>query len=150
MRRFALTAPHGPELADFVGRWRVSRTITDHHARTPALFTGEALFTPDTGGLAYVETGELTLPGHAPLYAERRYHWRHSDTGFDIHFDDGRFFHSFTPDAPTASHWCDPDSYDVAYDFSAWPEWTSTWTVTGPRKAYDMVTTYRPIAPEPR
>lgn len=145
-----MTTTHRVTLQDFTGRWQVAREITDHRSGAPAHFSGIAAFTPDDAGLAYLETGQLRLPGQPPFHAERRYHWRASPDGFDIYFDDGRFFHSVAPDSPEAQHWCDPDTYAVTYDFDAWPIWTSRWTVSGPRKAYDMVTTYTRLDPTRR
>jgi len=136
-----------PRLQDFAGQWRMSRVITDHRARTTGQFDGMAAFTPDDGGLAYLEVGTLCLPGQPPFHAERRYLWRQRESAIDVHFDDGRFFHSVDPAHPTACHWCDPDTYDVIYSFASWPEWSSTWDVAGPRKAYKMVTSYSPTDP---
>ena len=42
---------------------------------------------------------------------------------------------------------CIRDSlYRVRYDFSDWPDWRTIWHVTGPRKAYEMVSHYAPDA----
>lgn len=131
-----------PNLEDFRGRWRIDRVITDQKAQTTAHFEGVATFTADDDGLAYVETGQLRLAGQPPLHAERRYLWRQDQSRLHVHFDDGRFFHSIDPATSVATHWCDPDTYDVRYSFAAWPHWTSVWTVSGPRKAYEMVTHY--------
>ena len=76
------------------------------------------------------------------MQAERRDLWRQDGSRIVVDFADGRPFHDFRPDSPEASHRCDPDSYAVRYDFRAWPIWCSTWRVTGPRKDYDMVSTY--------
>lgn len=134
-----------PRLADFAGHWVLSRRIKDHRAGSDGQFEGIAVFTRDARGLAYHETGLLTLPGHAPFTAERRYHWREEDGQLIIDFADGRFFHSFGGAAQCATHWCDPDTYHVTYDFSAWPVWQSAWDVSGPRKAYEMINRYQPI-----
>ena len=40
--------------------------------------------------------------------------------------------------SPRTVHLCAPDRYEVAYDFTAWPHWSATWTVEGPRKDYVM------------
>lgn len=86
----------------------------------------------------------MLLPNQHQLKAERRYLWHPVGAGFDIYFDDKRFFHRFDLDvSATAAHWCDPDTYDVAYDLAGWPEWRSTWRVAGPRKDYMMTSTYR-------
>ncbi|WP_439523492.1 DUF6314 family protein [Marivita sp.] len=129
-------------LQDFEGRWCLERTITDHRARATGRFEGTATFTPDEIGLAYLETGHLILNGQPPFQAQRRYHWRADPHGIVVDFDDGRFFHHFDPAMPQATHWCDPDTYKVTYCFDTWPDWTSTWDVAGPRKAYQMINRY--------
>lgn len=134
-----------PRLADFEGAWTLTRTIRDDLAGSTARFDGRAIFAPDANGLAYTETGTLTMDGQPPMQAERRYHWREDGTQIAIDFDDGRFFHSFAPDVPEATHWCDPDTYKVAYDFSEWPRWRATWNVSGPRKFYQMVSFYESL-----
>jgi hypothetical protein len=136
LRRFALT------LTDFAGHWRLSRSIDDHRSGTTGVFEGTADFAPSDNGLTYVEIGLLHLTGQQPLRAERRYLWTETEDGITITFADGRPFHSFRPGAPEATHWCDLDTYDVIYDFAQWPIWRSTWTVSGPRKAYKMISTY--------
>ncbi|HKK98593.1 MAG TPA: DUF6314 family protein [Marivita sp.] len=134
MRRFALT--------DFVGTWSVARTIADHLGGPDGQFIGTARFEPSGDGVSYHETGSLTLGEHPAFHAERRYYWRQVGELISVFFEDGRPFHSFDPAHPTSSHWCDPDTYRVTYDLADWPVWRSTWDVSGPRKAYKMVTTY--------
>lgn len=129
------------ELADFIGLWRLERRIHDHLGPTGHL-TGTATFTPETKGLRLTEQGQLTL-GESSFAAERHYLWHADHSAIEVSFDDGRFFHRFAPQGvPTATHWCDPDQYDVTYDFSRWPEWSSTWRVKGPRKDYEMHSNY--------
>ena len=53
-------------------------------------------------------------------------------------------FHRVPPLGGDSGHWCDPDQYDGSYDFSAWPAFTVTWSVRGPRKAYLMSSRYDP------
>lgn len=129
-------------LNDFVGVWTMDRRITDTRGGPNGLFYGIATFNPKGAGLAYVETGTLLLEGQAAFKAERRYQWSFTDDKISINFQDGRAFHSFDPAAPAASHWCDPDTYHVKYNFDAWPVWQSTWSVSGPQKAYQMITQY--------
>ena len=131
-----------PALQDFLGFWRLERVIVP--AQGPAArFTGQARFTPEGAALRYHEEGELTLPGAAPMRAERRYLWRAEGEEIAVFFDDGRPFHRFSPAAPAAHHWCDPDDYRVRYDFAAWPLWHAEWRVQGPRKDYTMRSEYR-------
>ena len=135
-----------PALMDFAGDWRMSRLIEDRLAGETGRFAGRAVFTPDGDGLACHETGVLSLPGRAPMQAERRYLYvPHLSGGITVCFADGRPFHRIAPDSATPSdrHDCAPDLYRVRYDFTAWPAWTADWHVTGPRKDYDMRSTYR-------
>ncbi len=133
-------------LQDFAGSWALARVIEDYRSGVQGELTGRVEFTPDAEGLIYLETGTLQMAGQAPLQAERRYLWRATETGITILFDDGRFFHTLPLTGGSAGHWCDPDQYDVVYDFSTWPDWTSRWRVTGPRKDYLMTSVYRRTA----
>jgi Family of unknown function (DUF6314) len=129
-------------LADFTGRWRITRQIDDHHAGVAGQFAGWAEFVAGGDGLVLTETGRLCYGGAAPMRAERRYIWRADGPGVAVFFADGRPFHWFSTAAPEAHHDCPPDTYDVAYDFGAWPCWKSRWAVTGPRKDYVMQSRY--------
>ena len=132
-------------LADFAGDWRIARVIEDRLAGRAGRLDGAARFVPDDGGLVCDERGTLRFAGAPPLQAERRYLWRASGGRIAVLFADGRPFHDFAPaDTATATHDCPPDAYAVRYDFTAWPDWTATWDVTGPRKDYRMTTRYRP------
>ncbi|MEM9845409.1 MAG: DUF6314 family protein [Pseudomonadota bacterium] len=129
-------------LWDFEGTWQLDRTIL-HRAGPRAQLTGQAVLTRAGQGLDYYESGVLSLDGQAPVRAERRYLWRPGDAGdVEILFEDGRAFHTIVRDAPRATHECAPDTYEVEYDFSDWPDWQSHWEVTGPWKAYSMASRY--------
>lgn len=131
-------------LNDFKGLWHVSRRIEDIKSGGQGRFEGAARFEPDQNGLRYAEEGQLQLDGQPSLTASRVYFWRPVADGISVYFEDGRPFHRFSLSvSPEASHWCDPDTYKVAYSFSAWPEWTAVWAVTGPRKDYVMASHYR-------
>ncbi|WP_297774702.1 DUF6314 family protein [uncultured Roseovarius sp.] len=127
-------------LQDFEGAWAFTREVVEADGRR-ATVTGRAVWRCDGAGLAYTETGEMRIAGHAPMQVERRYSW---DSDLAVSFEDGRFFHHVPPEGGETAHWCDPDQYDGAYDFGNWPEFTVTWRVRGPRKDYRMVTRYRP------
>lgn len=131
-----------PRLGDFAGDWDVRRIITDHRGGPNGRFAGSARFSAHPDGLTYSEIGELLLGDHPPFKAERQYLWRADGDRITVEFQDGRPFHSFDPSAPNADHWCDPDTYRVTYEFSDWPNWRSVWDVTGPKKAYEMITEY--------
>jgi hypothetical protein len=134
-------------LADFKGHWRLTRQIFDDARRETGQFQGGAVFQPDGAGLHYEETGTLHLKGQPPMTATQRYLWRSgsdggggSSGGIDVFFADGRAFHSIdlSDVRPDAHHHCAPDDYRVQYDFSQWPNWSSQWHVSGPRKAYEV------------
>ncbi|EAQ01591.1 hypothetical protein OB2597_04103 [Pseudooceanicola batsensis HTCC2597] len=132
-------------LSDFEGRWRMSRTVRNTIG-PDATFEGLSVFAPDPGGLILTETGEMRIEGQGPMRASRRYLWRETATGLEVFFEDGRFFHRVAGgDAPGTRHHCAPDIYEVAYDFSQWPLWSTAWRVTGPRKDYGMVARYAPV-----
>ena len=76
------------KLADFEGQYELVRQIT-HATAAPASFAGTAEWSCDGDGLQYVESGLLTIEGHAPMASERRYFWA---PDLRVYFDDGRFF----------------------------------------------------------
>lgn len=132
-----------PRSKDFLGHWRVERSIADALSQQSAQFTGTAEISDRGADWLYAETGQLQILHTKPMLAERRYLWCADEMGFDIFFEDGRFFHRLNLQATTqAAHWCDPDQYDVSYDFTPWPSWQSAWSVVGPKKNYVMKTTY--------
>ena len=149
MRRFAQAEPR--RLADFAGDWTLTRTISQGDG-TQAHFEGRARWHWQDHGpepelapeLAYFETGLLSLPGQPPMQAERRYIWRDGPT---VWFDDERFFHAVPPLGGEAHHHCDPDDYRVSYDFSLWPDFSTVWTVRGPRKDYRMHSHFTRLKP---
>ncbi len=129
----------------FLGTWIIERVIHDNLSGTDSLFSGTASITRNFEGSAlqgawlYHEEGRMRIPGLPPMTAERRYLWQPQEGGFACYFEDARPFHRMSVGALTQSdHWCDPDQYDVSYEFGNWPAWASVWTVKGPRKDYDM------------
>lgn len=128
----------------FEGDWRLTKRIADARTGT-GVFEGRATFTRQGDALTYLELGVLTPPGtDVGLEAERRYSWREENGWIAISFEDGRAFHAFPQGVvdPEATHLCDPDRYEVEYDFAGWPDWQVVWTVTGPRKDYRMTARY--------
>ena len=107
-------------------------------------FEGQAAILKGEDGYVYEETGTLHPPSGPPLVASRRYLWLADGQDIRVSFEDGRPFHRLSLEVSRAEdrHDCAPDLYLVRYDFDQWPEWTSRWTVTGPRKNYLMTTRY--------
>lgn len=138
------------DLAAFAGRWSLIRRIRDLSGGPDGAMEGEATFAPDGAGLIYRETGLLRLAKMEPIRAERSYLWRQGQPGMvEVLFTDGQPFHMFRIDMPRAEHFCDPDTYRVAYDFNRWPVWRAVWRVTGPKKNYEMTTDFAPLALKP-
>lgn len=128
---------------DFLGRWRLTRVIEDALTGTQSRLNGHATIERHETHWIYQERGVLVLPGGQEMQAERVYFWHVNGARIEVTFDDGRAFHGFSLNGQhQAEHWCDPDQYDVVYDFEAWPKWRSTWSVSGPRKSYCMVSDY--------
>ena len=129
--------------ADFAGDWLFNRRIEDRFGGQEGIVTGTANFVRQDDKLLYRETGRMQIGAGPVLTAERSYLWRFGDV-VEVLFDDGRAFHSFVPQGQGqgTDHPCGPDYYKVAYDFTAWPNWSSTYVVSGPRKDYTSQTTY--------
>ncbi|MEX0349912.1 MAG: DUF6314 family protein [Paracoccaceae bacterium] len=134
-------------LEDFAGDWRISREISDAKAGQVLRADGTAALVWRDDELIYEEALTLQVPGQTPMQATRRYLWRAGAGGIDVRFEDGQFFHHLAlgQDQPRDHHDCPPDSYDAAYDFSNWPNWSVVWTVSGPRKFYVMKSCYERV-----
>ena len=136
----------GPSFSDFIGAWQIEREIVDARARRVARLNGRAVFRLNVDGtLLYSEAGQLQIADQTPVEATRQYIWAVADGKIDVRFEDGAAFHQIDLGVmmPDATHHCDPDLYNVSYDFRTWPEWSASWRVVGPAKDYRMVTQYR-------
>lgn len=138
-------------LADFAGRWRLSRRIADRRSGQSGHAVGWLDLVPEGNGLAYRESVTLHLAEAPPIHGTRTYSWHPAAAGIAVHFDDGRPFHVIAAGdvQPEAEHFCDPDEYRVRYDFSDWPVWSVIWEVGGPRKNYRMETLFARACAKP-
>ncbi len=137
-------------IARFKGDWTLHRHIFDLDSQWLGRFEGDAFMTPRKDGLYYHEEGMLRFGGLTAMKATRDYMWTFPEPNVvRVLFEDGRHFHDFDPSQtrPQATHYCDPDEYDVTYDFRKWPDWRAEWRVEGPKKDYRMVSMYSPAAP---
>jgi len=121
-------------LADLEGEWLLRRSIEDRKAGVSGRFDGRSVWRRDGAGLQQEETGLLHYGTAPPMQATRRYLWREDAAGLCVLFEDGRPFHRLRAGAMRDRHLCAPDTYDVTYDLSDWPDWQQVWRVTGPRK----------------
>ena len=130
---------------DFAGAWTLERDITDRHLGQDGRFRGTADLRADGASiLRYAETGQMQLGRGPAMTATRSYNWQFTDAGVFVTFADGAAFHSFIPTGIGAGtdHPCGDDFYQVKYDFTKWPEWSATWSVSGPRKDYTSTSRY--------
>jgi hypothetical protein len=128
----------GPGDPAATGQWTIERDLLDRRDGTRGTFSGVVLFVlDDDGGLALREEGTMRWPTFTGP-ASREYLLRPAEQpdALDVYFPDGRPFHrmSFSPSANEDNHWCDPDTYRVAYTFEGPDRFSYTWDVTGPRK----------------
>jgi len=121
-------------LADLSGSWRLTRRIVDHRAAENGDLTGICRWSKDGVGLRQDEAGVMHFGTAPPMQASRAYLWRAAGASLIVLFEDGRPFHRLGPGQLRDRHHCPPDTYDVVYDFTRWPDWTQIWQVTGPRK----------------
>lgn len=131
-------------LAALEGPWLLDRVVT-HSDGTEHRLLGRAEFRRSGVRLVHDEEGILTGDGMPPVRATRRYIWRAEPGRLECAFPDNRPFHTIPlgVERPETTYLCPPDRYVVSYDFADAAEWRSTWRVTGPRKDYRMVSTYR-------
>ncbi len=134
-------------LAFLRGRWRLERRLDDHRSGVCGTFTGDAEFaaTDDPAVLRYEERGELRFGGHTGPARRALLLRELPNGGADVRFADGREFYvlDLRSGMWTARHGCRADEYVVSYLVRAAGWLEEGWHVTGPRKAYDSVTTLR-------
>ncbi len=124
--------------AYLAGSWRVERTLLDRSSGTRGRFDGTVLFEPDDGGgLRQRELGTISWPTHTGK-ATREYllHATAEPAVMDLHFPDGRFFHTLNLSAGewTTVHGCAPDTYNVTYRAVSPSRLDYEWDVIGPDK----------------
>jgi hypothetical protein len=135
-----------PDLKEFLsGSWSMDRLVIDHARTTIGRLRGNAIFRPSGADLIYEERGTLILGEHRGQAQQTyRYDFAEGDGRALVRFRDGRPFHDFDlssgQDFPF--HLCPPDSYAGVILALGPISWRTEWKVTGPRKDYDLVTTY--------
>lgn len=127
------------------GIWKVKRQIKDRLGKQDNWFSGQAEFAGSGVGLHYTESGNLTV-GETLLEASQSYKWHcRGENAATIYYGDGREFHQIECKGKTADaeHLCGEDLYRARYQFDSATVWRVTWRVSGPRKDYTSVTTYK-------
>ena len=135
-------------LALLLGRWAVTRTIDDHHTGGRAWFDGTATIEEARAGsdlvATYDETGELVVGDRRTPAARRLGYAARGDGSLEVRFRDGGHFVDLDlrSGAWEAHHPCAPDSYLVETRVLSPTSFDERWTVRGPAKSYDALTTY--------
>jgi hypothetical protein len=129
---------------DFIGVWQLTRQITDRMHGLGGQFVGQTRFEKEGDRLRCLESGDLTLASGATLSADRQMFWQIMPDRIYVYYADGGLFHTFTPHGISEGtpHLCGEDHYISRYDFTAFPRWSVTWQVSGPRKDYTSVSDY--------
>lgn len=135
-----------PNLKAFLlGGWELDRLVVDRAGAMTGRLQGHASFTSAPRGLLYKERGTLTFGQHRGT-AEQTYlfEFAEGDARATVRFRDGRPFYALDlrDGRDRARHDCDPDLYEGLFIALGPAGWRSEWKVTGPRKDYDLVTTY--------
>lgn len=134
------------DLKEFLsGSWSMDRLVIDHARTTIGRLRGNAIFRPSGPHLLYEERGTLILGEHRGQAEQTyRYDFNEGDGRALVRFRDGRLFHdldlSSGQDRPR--HACPPDIYEGVFLALGPSAWRTEWKVSGPRKDYDLVTTY--------
>jgi hypothetical protein len=131
--------------AFLAGTWKLDRRVVDRVHQTTGRLQGQATFTPSAGRLVYEERGILSFGEHRGT-AEQSYFYDFPacDAQASVRFRDGRAFHDLdlSEGHDRVRHSCPPDFYEGLFVALGATRWRSKWTVTGPRKDYDLVTTF--------
>jgi hypothetical protein len=124
---------------DLLGAWSLTRVVDDRLSGTRRDVRGVttlSLEAPDR--VRWHEEGTMTWSGHV-VAVTRTLYVEGEDTGWFVHFEDGRPFHPWTIDAPV-DHPCGRDHYRGLITIHGDPvtRWTVEWEVLGPAKDYRM------------
>ena len=141
----------GPDLLrSLSGAWQLNRDIKGAGAQ----LRGEAIFEPEAdGAFAYRECGTLRLRDGRELSSHRRYTYRPSERGFTVAFADGLSigsdfvrltFEALDGERLIADdvHHCGDDIYEVRYVLALPSAFETIIDVTGPAKAYRLISSY--------
>lgn len=142
-----MTDPHPPDPTSLLGRWDFTRTIDDRRTGIRSTVVGHTdLGAESDTHIRWHEEGVLRTAGRE-LDVYRTLHIVLRDGSWIVTFDDGRFFHPWSPGAPV-EHPCGADRYRGRIDTvrettcptAPVESWTVQWTVTGPHKDYTATT----------
>ncbi len=133
---------------DFQGEWAFNRQVMPG-----GTMTGKALFTRHSADhLHYAETGILTTDDGAVLEPSRAYDYYWREGRIFVYYADGpqkgaAFLElPFIDSRSTADHHCGKDVYKAQYHFIHEREFSTEFSVSGPRKHYVHRTDFSKIS----
>jgi hypothetical protein len=139
----ANTLPVADPVAFLAGTWQVDRDLHEAHGDRSGRFVGTAEFVPEDGGLRWTEPGDTRLGDYSGS-ASRVLLVRPTTDGWDVRFDDQRFFHplDLTDGRSRVDHPCGEDHYRGEIRVEAEDRVVIAWRVHGPRKDQTIVSRY--------
>jgi hypothetical protein len=123
--------------AFLLGRWQLERVNRDLGSGVSGTFTGFVTFTPDGDRIRQHESGLMSWGSYTgPASRDYLMHPSNSPSRLDVHFSDGREFHSLdlSDGCWTAEHGCSPDLYVGTFTALGPNRLEYSWRVTGPSK----------------
>lgn len=128
------------------GAWQLRRRIGDLNLNLRGRFDGRAVFVARPDGLEHHEAGQLRFGSYTgPAARGYRYLKTSSPARLDVHFGDGRFFHSLDLSGGkfVAHHACGADCYVGRFKVLPGGLVSVRWSVVGPKKRLLITTQYR-------
>ncbi len=137
------TLPVADPVSFLAGTWQVDRDLHEAFDDRSGRFVGTAEFVAEAGGLRWIETGDAQLGDYAGS-ASRVLLIRPSDAGWEVRFDDQRFFHplDLADGRSQVDHPCGEDHYRGEIRVESEDRVVIAWRVRGPRKDQTIVSRY--------
>jgi L-methionine (R)-S-oxide reductase len=125
--------------SDFIGTWKVRRTIVDRRTGVAARFVGAACVTAQH----FSEEGETTI-GQTTFASRRSYNLDFNEGALAISFPDGRPFIRIDATADQSIvHGCGDDIYTGRLAVCDLNHMVEIWRVIGPRKNYTSIAHFK-------
>lgn len=139
----SITLPVEDPVAFLAGTWQVDRDLHEAQDDRSGRFVGTAEFVPEDDGLRWTETGDARLGDYAGS-ASRVLLVRPCADGWEVRFDDQRFFHplDLTDGCSRVDHPCGEDHYRGELRVESHDRFVVAWRVRGPRKDQTIVSRY--------
>ena len=127
----------------FQGDWRFERQVTGLFSEN-AFLKGRAVFMdlPKSIQRSYEEQGAYEQQGQEVSFQNSYLYDVPSPQCCRVLFPDGRLFYELSQNVQGLQHLCGEDHYEGNFEAVSQDLWTLSWYVKGPRKDYEIVTSY--------